>query len=144
MGNFKIDKILPGYYMLIVQSKNTTNSPDEHLQSLLTYSPFLERIFGYNIRDSNKAELIKYEELDSLYRKVLFSKYDYGKDYNTYRKVTSQRMELANSIIASFPNEFRYKIGVLTGYSGKIEITSFQIEEGKTRNEIIDFGITYY
>jgi hypothetical protein len=148
MGNFKFDKVLPGYYLLIVKSRNTTNSPDGHLNRLLLYSSYLSRLFGYDIYKENKNQIQEYKVLDSLYNKALMAdEKEYGsfsKRYDAYRKLEKQKMDFAETIIDKLPKDFTSKIGIYTGYSKKIELSSVTIDEGKTSNEIIDFGITYY
>jgi len=148
MGNFKFDKVPPGYYFLIVRSRNTTNSPDEHLERLLLYSSYLSRLFGYDIYQENKSQIKEYKVLDSLYNKALMAdEKDYGsfsKKYDAYRKLEKQKMEFAETILDKLPKDFTSRIGLYTGYSKKIELSTVTIEEGKTTNEIIDFGITYF
>lgn len=148
MGNFKFDKILPGKYLLIVTSKNTTNSPDDNLDQLLLNSYDLLELFGYNVRNSNQTELKEYNQLDSLFSHALLSDdKEFGgltKRYDTYRKFEKQKMEVAEKIIDNFPKEFKSKLRLYSAYSRKLEIRSVRIEEGKTTNEIIDFGITYF
>ena len=52
-------------------------------------------------------------------------------------------MDFAEALVEKLPKDFISKIGLYTGYSKKIDFTNVTINEGKTSNEIIDFGITY-
>lgn len=148
MGNFEIGKILPGDYLLIVRSQNTTDSPDDHLDKLLLYSDPLFRLFGYDISNENRAQIREYKELDSLCHEALTAddnKYGtFSKRYAEYQKLQKKKMELAEIIISKFPIEFTSKIGLYSGYSKKLKFHKVTVDEGKTSNEIIDFGITYY
>ena len=68
----------------------------------------------------------------------------FSKRYDAYRKLEKQKMELAETIIDKLPKDFIPKIGLYAGYLKKIELSTVTIDEGKTSNEIIDFGITYF
>jgi hypothetical protein len=148
MGNFEINKILPGDYLLIVRSQNTTDSPDEHLDELLFYSDPLFKLFGYDISNENRDQIGEYGALDSLCHEALMAEdIEYGtfsKRYAEYQKLQKKKMELAEIIIGKFPIEFKSKIGLYSGYSKKLKFHKVTVDEAKTSNEIIDFGITYY
>ena len=148
MGNFKFDKVLSGFYLLIVKSKNTTNSPDNILDGLLLYSPYLAQLFDYDIAQKLFAQIKEYKTLDSLYEKLLLSeevKFGHvSKQYEGYTKVKKQKMDLAENIISKLPKEFQWKIGLYGPYSNKIDFSTLRINEGKTNNKVIDFGITYF
>ncbi len=145
-GNFKFDRVLTGNYLLIVNSRNTTNSPDDKLDELLLRSGYLEQLFGYNIYKENEADIKQYWVLDSIYRKTLYSdaKDGFSSKYTTYHKIEKQKMDLAEKIIDKFPKSFCTKIGIYGAYSQKIKIKTETVDEGKTTNEVIDFGITYF
>lgn len=144
MGNFKISKILSGSYLLIVNSKNTTDSPDEHLDNLRIYSSYLKDLFNYDCYSVNKAEIKEYQKLDSTFWEYRLNNRDDSKYYETVTKIEKQKMDLAEKIIDKFPSDFRSKINLYTGYSKKMDISFVTINENKTANKVIDFGITYY
>jgi len=148
MGNFKFDKVLSGEYLLVVNSKNTTNSPDDHLDELRIYSYDLNKLFGYNIYKEAESEFKEYEKLDSVYREArlaYYKDYDvYSKSSDTYRKLEKQKMDLAGKLIEKIPLELRSKIGLYSSYSNKFDLSNITINEGKTTNKVIDFGITYF
>jgi hypothetical protein len=148
MGNFKLDKVITGWYLMIVHSENTTSSPNDQLQSLLYYSHHLSQLWGYDIYKSNESDLRQYRILDSLYsRAIVANEKDYGslsKKIDAYRKIEKQKIDVAGNIINKFPKEFCSKIGLYGLYSKKINITTVKINEGKTANEVVDFGITYF
>jgi hypothetical protein len=48
-GNYKIERILPGRYFLIVRSKNATDCPERHLTNLALYSSQIKQLFGFDI-----------------------------------------------------------------------------------------------
>jgi len=148
MGNFKLDKVITGWYLIIVHSENTTSSPDDQLRNLLNYSYYLSQLWDYNIEKSNENDLNQYRTLDSLYSDALLSdEKKYGSLSNkmdTYRKIEKQKMDLAENILKKFPKGFASKIGLHGPFSNKVHLTTVKINEGKTTNEVIDFGITYF
>jgi hypothetical protein len=148
MGNFKFDKVLPGNYLLIVNSRNTTNSPDDQIDMLLIYNAYISRIFGYNIYKENGTLISQYRTFDSLYYKALVSddkeSEGYNERYNSYKKIEKQKISIAESIIEKMPKSFTSRIGLYSAYSKKIKLSTVKIDEGKTSSEIIDFGITYF
>lgn len=147
-GNFRFERLLPGSYLLIVTSKNTTNSPEGHLEQLILNGYSLLEVFGYDLFKSNESELKEYNRVDSLFKQVLFAEdKEYGgftKRYNTYRKFEEQKNQLAAKIINNLPNDFKTKLGLYTIYSNKQKIETIWIDEGKTANKIVDFGVTYF
>lgn len=146
-GNYKIDKILPGNYLLIVRSENATDCPDSHLSNLRIYKEDIKQLFGFDI-DKYKNQLKELDELDSIYLKSS----DEFPSNGTFSQMTSnmdktkailkQRTEKIEKLFDSFPEEFKRKIKLYTGYSNAFDFTTIQIEEGKTKNVITDFGIT--
>ena len=74
MGNFKLDKILSGFYLMIVKSENTTSSPSETLENLLRYDSYVAKVFGYDIYKENIAEIKYYNGIDSLKSQLISSK----------------------------------------------------------------------
>ena len=147
-GNFKLEKVLPGEYLLVVNSKNTTNSPAEHLDELRTYSYEISELFDYNIYKENESELNEYNTLDSIYNATQYRYYsktsDYLKSYEQNKKLENQKMNMAEKIIEKIPLNIRSKIGLYSSYSNKIDLSNITIDENKTTNKIIDFGITYF
>jgi hypothetical protein len=50
----------------------------------------------------------------------------------------------ADKLISKFPEEFKIGLNLLTGYDKSFYFTTIQIDEGKTSNQNVDFGVTYF
>lgn len=145
-GNYKLEKVLPGRYLLIVRSKNATDCPERHIQNLVIYADKMKQLFGFNI-DKYKTQLDEINKLDSTYTAILLDNNEskYGGLFNKIDKYTTIEEEMRKKsaqLIESFPDDFKTKIKLYTGYSNAYDFTTIEIEEGKTKNVNTDFGIT--
>jgi len=146
LGNYKIEKVLPGRYLLIVQSKNSTDCPEKHLENLIRYSSEIKQLFGFDI-NSYKTQLDEINKIDSIHSVIVFDK-DYSKygglsqKIAKYTSIEKEKRDKAEKLIESLPNSFTSKIGIYTGYSYALDISLIWIEENKTENNNTDFGIT--
>jgi hypothetical protein len=146
-GNYKIEKILPGSYLLIVRSKNATDCPNSHLSNFKIYGDEMKQLFGFDIKKF-KTQLDEISVLDSLYFR---SRDDFPINGSLSQMtasiaksdaISNQRTEKIVKLIEVFPIEFTSKIKLYTGYSNAFDFSRIQIEEDKTENIITDFGIT--
>jgi hypothetical protein len=146
-GNYKIDKILPGNYLLIVRSKNATDCPDSHLSNLRIYKDKLKQLFGFDI-DKFKTQLDEINVLDSLYFKSSNNFPSNGSlsqmtaSIAKTDAISKQRTEKIEKLFETLPDDFKSKIKLYTGYSNAYDFSTIRIEEDKTENIITDFGIT--
>ncbi len=146
-GNYKIEKILTGSYLLIVRSKNATDCPDGHLSNLRIYGDEIKQLFGFDI-EKYKTQLDEINILDSLY----FKSNDNFPSNGSLSQMTAsiaktdaiskQRTEKIEKLFETFPDDFKSKIKLYTGYSNAYDFSMIRIEEGKVENIITDFGIT--
>lgn len=144
-GNYKIDRIPPGEYFLIVRSKNATDCPESHLSNLRIYSSYINQLFIFDI-NNYKEQMQEIHVLDSLASAALTSEdKGYGSASNildNYYKYQGQSRDKANELVKLFPEEFTREIKLYTGYSNAFDFETVQIEENKSVNIITDFGIT--
>ena len=144
-GNYKIDRIPPGKYFLIVRSKNATDCPDSHLSNLKIYSSYLKQLFGFDL-DKYNDQMQEIFKLDSLANAALTANdKGYGsasRALDGYYKHKEQSRDKANELFKSFPDAFTGKIKLYTGYSNAYDFGTIYLEEGKSANQITDFGIT--
>lgn len=145
-GNYKIGNVLPGEYLLVIESKNTTSSPKNHLDDLLIYSDEVKNIFGLDLKlYTEKIEEIK--SIDSLYNYTIRDKYEkYGGIHNmilTYEKLEKDMEAKSSKLIQSIPDSIRLKINLFTGYDKSKFYKHIKIDEAKSINEVTDFGVTY-
>ena len=145
-GNYKIEKVLPGRYFLIVRSKNATDCPERHIKNIVIYADRLKQLFAFDI-DKYKNQLAEIDKLDSTYTAILMDDNDskYGGLSNKIDKYTTIEEEMrqkSEKLIEIFPDNFKSKLKLYTGYSNAFDFSIIQIEEGKTENVNTDFGIT--
>ena len=74
-GNYKLEKVLPGSYLLILQSKNTTVCPEKLLQKLVGYSSEIKQLFNFDI-DIYKTQLDEIHNLDSIAGVIIEDKFE--------------------------------------------------------------------
>jgi hypothetical protein len=144
-GNYKLDRIPPGEYFLVVRSENATDCPDNHLRNLRIYSPYLKKLFGFDL-DNYSEQMQAIFKLDSLASAALTADdKGYGsasRSLDGYYKYQGESRDKANELFKSFPDDFTRKIKLYTGYSNAFDFGTIYIEENKSTNEITDFGIT--
>lgn len=146
-GNYKFEKILPGNYLLIVRSKNATDCPDAHLSNLMIYGNKIKQLFGFDIHQY-KSQLDEINVLDDQY-------YQSNEEFPSTgtldqmnesiaktKAISKERNEKIQQLFSLFPDDFKIKIKLYSGYSNAYDFSTIQIEEGKTENIITDFGIT--
>jgi hypothetical protein len=148
MGNFSFEKLLPGTYCMIVRSKNTTDSPDGHFRNIQMYPYILSKVFKYNFDIQSLPQWKEYKKIDSIsnayYDKYLKDKTTYSEFYKLYNQANEEKATMAGEILLNIPVEYRSKIGLYSLFSNKLDISLLYIDEGKSKNKVIDFGITYY
>lgn len=146
-GNYTINDIPPGKYFLIIESKNTTDSPKNHLDNLQNYSEDLKTLFGLNLSKFSK-EIFEINGYYQKYTEILTDSDDskYGGISNKidqYEKFEKMSEDKSSELIDKIPSNVKYKVGLLTAYSKSLEFKNIEIKEGKTENIITDFGVTY-
>lgn len=145
-GNYRIEKILPGKYLAIVRSENATDCPEDHLQRFQIYSDRIQQLFQFDL-DKYKSEIQEIDKLQDEYYKVLMDNDDkkYGGlsgKIRKYSSIESTIRDKANELINSFPDDFKGKIKLYTGYSNAYDFETIVVDETKTNNINSDFGIT--
>lgn len=146
-GNYKIEKILSGSYLLIVRSKNATDCPSNHFSNISIYRDQIKQLFGFDI-EKYKKQLNEINILDSLYFKssdnfpINGSLSQMTASIAKTDAILKQRTEKIEKLFETFPNDFKIKIKLYTGYSNANDFSIIQIEENKTENIVTDFGIT--
>ncbi len=145
-GNYRIEKILPGKYLAIVRSENATDCPEDHLQRFQIYSNRIKQLFQFDL-DKYKSEIQEIDKLQNEYYEVLMD--DDDKKYGglsgkikKYSSIESTARDKANELINSFPDDFKGKIKLYTGYSNAYDFETIVVDETKTNNINSDFGIT--
>ncbi|MEI9920358.1 MAG: hypothetical protein WDO14_16420 [Bacteroidota bacterium] len=145
-GNYKIDKILPGRYLVIITSKSTTACPEKHLRMIGNYADVIKEVFDFDIADYEKS-IDEISVLKSKSESVLldFNSKKYGgasERMGTYYELESLMRDKANDLINSFPSKFRSALPLYTGYSYSNDFEVVIIEEEENKVMTSDFGTT--
>lgn len=146
-GNYKIEEIPPGKYLLVIRSGNTTDSPKDHLNNLSSHAIDIKTVFGFDIQ-TLKKEIKEIDNLEQQYQDVLVSE-DKGtyesltRKIDKYEKIKKEFENKSSNLISKFPSDFKSKIDLYSGYDKSLHFANIEIKEQKTTNENVDFGITY-
>ena len=104
-GDYTIEKILPGKYLLKVNSENTTDCPERHVKNLVSISSEIHQLFNFDLNDYNK-QIDEIMNLDSSYVSVLLDsdRKKYGgllSQVEKYTAIEKEMREKANTLIMS-------------------------------------------
>lgn len=148
-GNYTIEKLFPGKYLLVVSSENATDCPEEHFASLVDYNEEFKTLFGFDIYQ-NKRKLDEIFLLDSLITNNL-DRFSSNMTLSRMREnvdLTSQLSEKRNKkieeLIKDIPPELKAGIGIISIYSRAKDFRVVTLEENETKKIISDFGITCF
>ena len=144
-GDYKIDKLLPGGYFLVVRSKNTTDCPYYHVFNLDVHRKWIKDAFGLDVDNyrsqvdeimamHDKAQDVLYEDTPGL--NALTRKLD---RYNAMEEIINGK---ADSLIRNLPREFQLKVMLPSGYGNALYFKWIHINEGEDKSVVSDFGIT--
>jgi hypothetical protein len=146
-GNYRIERVFPGNYLLVVRSKNATDCPDIHLSNIISYNSQLKYLFGFDI-ESFRSNLNEIESLDSLHNKISLefpingSYSQMMSNISKTERIAKERDGKIKKLFELFPDDYKNNLGLYTEYSKALDFTSVRIEEGETKTVVTDFGIT--
>jgi hypothetical protein len=106
---------------------------------------YLKLLFGFDLNKYSE-QMQEIFKLDSL-ATVALTAGDKGylsasQALEGYYKYLDQSRDKAYELIKTFPDDFTDKIKLYTGYSNAFDFDTIYIEDGKSANQITDFGIT--
>ncbi|MXN91792.1 hypothetical protein GR160_11200 [Flavobacterium sp. Sd200] len=145
-GNYKIENIVPGDYLLFTVSKATTASNAEILDQFVANSKDLKELFGGDIESLSKDadELKSLEENKAQAYAKAMSDFTVGDKYiNEYGKYLKESTAKQDAIGKKLPAKLKLFYSAAVGYDQKIEIKRINVEEAKNVQTNTDFGITY-
>ena len=145
-GNYRIEKVLPGSYFFVVRSKNTTDCPEQHVLKIKIYEDYLKQIFGFDINEY-KTQMDEITSLYNAFAEIIADSDEkkYGglsKKIDKYTAIEKEMRDKAEKLLGVFPDDFKKKIHLYTGYSNAYDFKVIEIEEGKIENKNTNFGIT--
>lgn len=140
-GNYKIENIPTGRYVIIVSSSNTRNDPYSHVRVLSAYAPHIEKISGEVYPEVFTRLTQQAQAFDSLASKSLTME---RSSIDTHYRYGDSAKKYASLAIDTLPLSIKIVTGVYTSMANKVDIGSVSIEKDKTATEVTDFGITYF
>lgn len=130
-GNYKLDNISSGSYIIVVNSKNTFSSPRTIFENLQAHEKELE-FLNFNIR-------VYSNQVDQLGNLKLLTELSANEPLE-FEKNNEELNSRFSSIIQQFPNDVKGKLNIKNGYDNSIYIKEIKIENSKNTIENIDFG----
>lgn len=130
-GNYKLDNINSGTYIIIANSRNTFSSPRTIFENLLTHEKEL-KILNFNIG-------IYSNQINQLGNLKLLTDLTVNEPLE-FEKNNDELNSRFSAIIQQFPESIRDKLNIKIGYDNSIYIKKINIEDSKNTTENIDFG----
>lgn len=146
-GNFKIENVPVGNYLLLVVSENTNDQSSNHLWRLIVSKPLLKKYLSY---DLDSAPLLhKYQEFkDSVdayrHQSIMNDNTDYVKFSRVLSKLEDKLDTLAYQVIESQPRYQRIFNAIPMKFDKKHYYDEVHVKEGIDERVVVDFGTTYY
>ena len=147
-GNFRFDKAETGDYLLLVVSKNTTDSPEDHYHEIKLSSAYLRDVFNFEVSKILPDKQKEFHIRDSILLNFQITDKssisgDFLKHMDQVRKKKDTLRTVAEEIIKAIPSDIVMKLGILTSYGSKIKIKKIKVEADRSTNEVFDFGVTF-
>ena len=129
-GNYKIENIAEGEYVLIANSKNTFSSPRTLLENLQLHTKELEKI---------QISLGIHYRLEPLKNLKLLTDLTAGQP-SEFKKNNTELNDRMSTIIQNFTTREKQKLGLDISFDNSIYIKEFKVESKQNITENIDFG----
>ncbi len=144
-GNFKIEKIKPGRYLVIVKSENTTQDP--------TYFSRLFKIYKYKMDTALNIKISEYrrdlqDRIDSTYdaNMEMVMKSEKIKPKEFLKQSTANKnliKNLQSQLFEPMPIQWKIKLPILSWIHKSFHFEVILIKDGETENIVVDFGNTF-
>jgi hypothetical protein len=142
LGNYSIDSVPAGEYILIVASKTTNESPSDALTNTYVNGPLLKSI----AKDSLAGLKTSWDSMTKLDH--ILDEYSAGgsalENLRIHRRSQDSMNQIASRWFHSIPEEALYRIGKITSTSPKVKYQLVTIKPKRVETVITDFGITYF
>lgn len=144
-GDIKFDSVPVDYYLLIIESKNTTDEALSFFKMMYPYKGLLDKICHCGIEtiltEERINKLFKYDSLSSASLRID----NPSKALEQHQRYKDSAIKLAAKYFEEVPYDLYQKTGILTmSYPKKTDIRTISIRNGRDENVVVDFGITYF
>jgi hypothetical protein len=142
-GDYRIDSIPTGYYLVSIESENTKTDGIECFENLDRHKRDLDTVFKTNISQLLNRHAEKINNFVQLARKGLLDN-NGGKALDLYSRYNDSARHYADIVIDSLPKKFLQEFIIIGTGGSKLNFKTVNIQKGKTENIVTDFGITYF
>jgi len=140
-GEFRIDNVNVGKYLMVVESENTNTSESDMVQELFFYINDLDKIFGTKLNKELKTDFELYNKIDEEIINLMTSNDTY--DFKLIKKKEEELNDISTTILTKIRRNIFIDIN-LSPLLTKIKLRNVRIEDGKVTSEQFDLGITYF
>lgn len=135
---------MPGEYLLITKSKNTTAEITGIFEQFLSNSKDVNTIFGVDT-DKFRSDITELSALSLAKSQGLAEAGGDGFDAGMakYKKASADQSKKTEELVKKIPAEFAKTFTIYGAFGPKIEIKKIVVEENKDVQNNIDFGVTY-
>lgn len=142
-GDYRIDSIPTGYYLVAIKSDNTKTDGIECFNNLDRHKSYIDTVFKTNISEVLGKYSEKIKKFEELARKGLVDNKG-GKALDLYDKYNDSARHYADLAIDSIPAIIKQEFIIIGTGGSKINFKTVNIQKGKAENIVTDFGITYF
>jgi hypothetical protein len=145
-GDFRIDSIPTGQYLVIVKSKNTTSDGYTLYLGLDNNSMYLDKLFGTNMKKTFTAAV--HDTISKLMDSSMLSlqsasSASASEALNKSYAYDKKRRVMSDKILDSLPIEIKRITGISGTGSNSVKFREVKIAKGRAENMVADFGTTY-
>lgn len=138
-GDFQINDIPPGCYLLAVQSNNVTENRVSIFDLFKSYYFELNKAYGFGLCDS--LQVIKeVDQVDSLIDVERKNGNYFSKNID---KLEEFKIQKINKYFEFLMDNKYFNLNLYSTFPNKIRLKMIWIDSKNTDKEIIDFGVTY-
>lgn len=141
-GNYSIDSVPTGYYLLIISSKATTESPSSALKNLYFQGAIMKSI----VRDSLqglKESWDSVNSLDNISEEFVNIKSPYER-LRKQQEIRDSMNHISDRWFNARSTDALGRIGKIISSSPKVKYEMIRIKPKRVETVITDFGITYF
>jgi hypothetical protein len=147
-GNYKIENLPVGKYLLIVKSNNANSNGEWTCYDLVTFREKYSKYLGFDLK---KIDPVLCDSID-VYKSLKDTAYSLlDKDVSSFKaldRVGAADKNYNNAIqrlLSKIPDNMRiYTTGLARPFNNKTDMQEIEIKPNQTTNIITDFGTTYY
>ena len=144
-GDYRIDSLPVGLYLIIIKSENTRASAADNLDEISMNAHALGTIFHTDLSPIFKSpDYQKKKKYDSLSNDAIMNIKNPTSALEKRAQYEDSSNKIADKIIDRLPDDVRLWTGLFGTGAKKVKCELVYIEPKKTETIVTDFGITYF